>query len=152
MNEVNFEREELILFIGRVDSGILDSMAMRNWCWRSSAINIPTPKGSHLFPWVIVACGMIDMTSSARFVVGFSAGSNITQKLLLESKKASELVHGAFCVCVNQDYFAARERLEKTVHGRVYSYLMSSLQKVHYLSEAEVIQASDMSSLARISC
>ena len=62
------------------------------------------------------------------FLVGFSAGTNIVQKTVLD-KSLKVRVRGIMCVCVGRDYIGARTALEETFEGRIYSRLMTSLTK-----------------------
>ena len=63
------------------------------------------------------------------FLVGFSAGTNIVQKTVLDVN-LSVRIRGILCVCVVRDYIEARNALEDTFQGRIYSRLMTSLWKV----------------------
>lgn len=69
------------------------------------------------------------------FLSGFSAGTNITQKVILHYGKLRKnygrqlQIQGAMCVCINYDYVASRDRLESTFIGCVYSMLMCWLVK-----------------------
>ena len=63
------------------------------------------------------------------FLVGFSAGTNIVQKTILD-KTLGVKIKGIMCVCVVRDYIDARNALEDTFQGRMYSRLMTSLWKV----------------------
>ena len=63
------------------------------------------------------------------FLVGFSAGTNIVQKTVLDPDLGVR-IRGIMCVCVGSDYFGARNALENTFEGRIYSRLMTSLCKV----------------------
>ena len=85
--------------------------------------------------------------NSARiFLVGYSAGSNIVQKALLHCRRQEEecagqndgtrllspRIWGATCVCITYDYMAARQRLERSPVGAVYSMLMAHIYKVYF--------------------
>ena len=63
------------------------------------------------------------------FLVGFSAGTNIVQKTVSDIKLGVR-IRGMMCVCVVRDYMDARNALENTFQGRMYSRLMASLWKV----------------------
>mmetsp|Transcript_15210 Transcript_15210/g.14617 ORF Transcript_15210/g.14617 Transcript_15210/m.14617 type:complete len:430 (-) Transcript_15210:701-1990(-) len=62
------------------------------------------------------------------FLVGFSAGTNIVQKTILDENLGVK-IRGIMCVCVVRDYIDARNTLEDTFQGRIYSRLMTSLWK-----------------------
>jgi predicted alpha/beta-fold hydrolase len=64
------------------------------------------------------------------FLVGFSAGTNIVQKTLLDKSLGVKIL-AAMCVCVSSDYIAGRDNLEDTFQGRVYSRLMATIYKVY---------------------
>ena len=86
---------------------------------------------------------------SARiFLVGYSAGSNIVQKALLHCRRQEEesagcdgtrlspRIWGAVCVCITYDYMAARQRLERSPVGSMYSMLMTHIYKVALVSNS----------------
>ncbi len=78
------------------------------------------------------------------FLVGYSAGANIVQKTLNKlaptatsastahkDQKAKEGgVKGGMCVCVCQDYAGARDRLESSVLGCLFSSFITQTYKV----------------------
>ena len=89
------------------------------------------------------------------FLVGYSAGSNIVQRTLLRCRQEEEgqdqereegaagpseqavrrpRIWAAMCVCITYDYLAARQRLERSPVGAVYSMLMTHIYKVSFLS------------------
>ena len=61
------------------------------------------------------------------FLTGYSAGSNVIQRVLLHSrdKPCAEVIQGALCVCINYDYLTSRRNLESTTVGCAYSMLMT---------------------------
>ena len=65
---------------------------------------------------------------AAIFLVGFSAGTNIVQKTVLD-RDLNVRIRGIMCVCVGRDYLGARNALEDTFEGRIYSRLMTTLCK-----------------------
>lgn len=71
------------------------------------------------------------------FLVGFSAGTNIVQKTVLD-KSLRVRVRGIMCVCVGRDYVGARNALEDTFEGRIYSRLMTSLWKEIVMKNAHI--------------
>jgi len=96
------------------------------------------------------------------FLTGFSAGSNIVQRALLslrqqQREKGTEedgpRVKAAVCVCITYDYMAARQRLEKSPVGALYSMLMAHMYKsiiqknahVHHLVHADSAQTASSS-------
>ena len=79
-------------------------------------------------------------TSANIFLTGFSAGSNILQRALLTLRQQRQgtgadgpRVKAAVCVCITYDYMAARQRLERSPVGAVYSMLMAHMYKVSRL-------------------
>jgi hypothetical protein len=72
------------------------------------------------------------------FLVGFSAGTNIVQKTVSD-KTLGVRIRGIMCVCVVRDYIEARNALEDTFQGRMYSRLMTSLWKVTLRNWTECI-------------
>jgi hypothetical protein len=72
------------------------------------------------------------------FLVGFSAGTNIVQKTVSDQTLGVR-IRGIMCVCVVRDYIEARNALEDTFQGRMYSRLMTSLWKVTLCSWTECI-------------
>eukprot|EP01040_Poterioochromonas_malhamensis_P013271 gene13271-14576_t len=73
------------------------------------------------------------------FLLGYSAGSNITHKTLLHFEQERRLkgeddlsvpvITAASCVCINYDYLTARAKLESSAIGLVYSMLMCAMCK-----------------------
>jgi predicted alpha/beta-fold hydrolase len=65
--------------------------------------------------------------------VGFSAGANIVQKTLLHYSRLDlvEKKHivGGMIVCVGSDYKTIRQRLESSLFGKIYSFLLCMVAK-----------------------
>ena len=72
----------------------------------------------------------INYPNSKLFLVGYSAGSNLVIKTISEKSKPKTL-KAAMCVCVNRDYLSARNNLENSVRGSIYSFLMTMAFKVY---------------------
>jgi predicted alpha/beta-fold hydrolase len=70
---------------------------------------------------------------SSIFMVGYSAGTNIIQKTVLDPTLGVR-IRGIMCVCVGVDYIGARNALEDSFQGRMYSRLMTALSKVLFYS------------------
>jgi len=62
------------------------------------------------------------------FAVGYSAGSNIVQRLV-SNPLLQTIIKGSMIVCYNKDYLAGRQHLEGSIKGLGYSMAMCSLQK-----------------------
>jgi hypothetical protein len=65
-------------------------------------------------------------------MVGYSAGTNIIQKTVLDPTLGVR-IRGIMCVCVGVDYIGARNALEDSFQGRMYSRLMTALSKVRII-------------------
>jgi len=76
------------------------------------------------------------------FLCGFSAGTNIVKTLLCAPERTSFPVQGAMCIaCNNTDYRIARDILERSVIGNIYSRLMCGIYRDIALSSATVREA-----------
>lgn len=62
------------------------------------------------------------------FTVGYSAGSNIVQRLV-SNPSLQPIIKGAMIVCYNKDYLTGRQHLEGHIKGLGYSMAMTQLQK-----------------------
>lgn len=58
------------------------------------------------------------------YLVGFSAGSNIIHKLIINNKR-KDFLKAALGVCIGGDYVKARMHLESSFAGKLYSYLIT---------------------------
>lgn len=67
--------------------------------------------------------------NSQLFLVGYSAGSNLVMRTLTDPVTKVKNLKGAMCVCVNRDYLTARNNLENSFRGCIYSFLMTMAYK-----------------------
>jgi len=64
------------------------------------------------------------------YLVGFSAGSNLVLKLLLDAELCKKNhIKAALGVCINKDYLTARTDLEASLVGKLYSMLITAQHK-----------------------
>jgi len=92
------------------------------------------------------------------FLSGFSASSSIITKTLTElSKKKPHLfenspvqVIGAMCCCVNYDYEETRTKLEKTIVGKFYSFLLAAVNKKTLNANAHIHDQMDPTTLQKM--
>lgn len=70
----------------------------------------------------------ISYPRSEIYLVGYSAGTNIVHKLLMDPCRPRNVIAG-MSVCINQDYKAGRDKLEQTTSGKVYSMMITLVQK-----------------------
>lgn len=85
---------------------------------------------------------------SKLFLVGYSAGSNIVQKILSKQKQNnnSSILKAGFCVCSLQDYEFSRTCLESNVIGRLYSFILAYVSKKVLFQQIHSIDKSDKKS------
>jgi predicted alpha/beta-fold hydrolase len=71
-----------------------------------------------------------DYQKTEIFLTGYSAGTNGLKNVLLERDVVQKSnIIGVFSLCVVQDYKASVERLENSIKGRFFSYLMTMVLK-----------------------
>eukprot|EP00602_Paraphysomonas_sp_CaronLab_P005130 CAMPEP_0185033208 /NCGR_PEP_ID=MMETSP1103-20130426/21976_1 /TAXON_ID=36769 /ORGANISM="Paraphysomonas bandaiensis, Strain Caron Lab Isolate" /LENGTH=328 /DNA_ID=CAMNT_0027569409 /DNA_START=231 /DNA_END=1215 /DNA_ORIENTATION=- len=80
------------------------------------------------------------------FMAGFSAGSNIVHNALLHKPEHIRLA-GVFCCCVNWCYATTRSRLENSIAGKFYSFMLAALLKgimMKSIQEVEKVHGSSV--------
>jgi predicted alpha/beta-fold hydrolase len=101
----------------------------------AQGIELPLKKGKFWHPGHYHDAKMVlnfiqcHYPKSRVYLVGFSAGSNIIHKLVLNYHHRKDFIRGAVAVCVNGDYLATRKHLESTLQGKLYSALLAMGQK-----------------------
>lgn len=70
------------------------------------------------------------------YLVGFSAGSNLVLKLILDEDNRRDNIKAALGVCVTKDYLTARADLEASLTGKLYSMMITAQHK-------EILKAND---------
>ena len=72
------------------------------------------------------------MNQSKIYLIGFSAGSNLVNKLIINNNRRTGFLRAAVGVCINSNYNVTRANLEASWVGYIYSCLITMEHKVRY--------------------